>query len=195
MPISGVSTDRQSGCTRTRGELNAVPMDISERIDAVYQAHQQVLNLYRLTGDLPTHRPDLLDASLSHLETVLEELRLAYEELQQQNQALVDYRQQLEAERHRYQELFNLAPDGYLVTNATGIIQEANVALATMLNVSQADLIGKPLLLFFRKSRSPPHPHYPGPVESAPACAHPDLGNPTVPASWRSDRGGRDADL
>jgi len=130
-------------------------MDISERIDAVYQAHQQVLNLYRLTGDLPTHRPDLLDASLSHLETVLEELRLAYEELQQQNQALVDYRQQLEAERHRYQELFNLAPDGYLVTNATGIIQEANVALATMLNVSQADLIGKPLLLFFAKADRP----------------------------------------
>jgi PAS domain-containing protein len=124
-------------------------MDISRRLNAFYQAHQQVLEVYRQTSLAPARHPDLLDAALSHLDTVLEELRLAYEELQQQNQALAGTRQQLESERQRYQELFNLAPDGYLVTNATGIIQEANVALAMMLGVSQEYLVGKPLLLFF----------------------------------------------
>lgn len=128
-------------------------MDISTRLEAVYHAHQQILNLYR-HPTFPFH-PDLLNAALSHLDTVLEELRLAYEELQEQNQALVDTRQQLEAERQRYQELFNLAPDGYLVTNATGIIQEANVALSTMLKVPQKYLIGKPLLLFLSESDRP----------------------------------------
>ncbi|MDA0268074.1 MAG: diguanylate cyclase [Cyanobacteria bacterium] len=93
--------------------------------------------------------------ALNHLDTVLEELRAAYEELQQQNQALAAYRQQLEAERQRYQELFNLAPDGYLVTNSMGIIQEVNVALAMMLGVSQEYLIGKPLLFFFSESDRP----------------------------------------
>jgi diguanylate cyclase (GGDEF)-like protein/PAS domain S-box-containing protein len=43
----------------------------------------------------------------------------------------------------------------YLVTNATGIIQEANVALAMMLGVSQAYLVGKPFLLFFPESDRP----------------------------------------
>ena len=128
-------------------------MDISGRINAVYQAHEHALNLYRQKA--PAAHFDLLEASLSHLGSVLEELRVAYEELKQQNQALVDYRQQLEAERQRYQELFNLAPDGYLVTNATGIIQEANVAMSAMLQLSQAYLVGKPLLLFFPEPDRP----------------------------------------
>ncbi|PSR17444.1 hypothetical protein C8255_12640 [filamentous cyanobacterium CCP3] len=130
-------------------------MDISGRINAVYQAHQQVLNLYQNVNEPPISRPDLLEASLRHLETVLEELRTAYEEIQAQNQALAESRQQLEAERQRYQDLFNLAPDGYLVTSATGIIQEANVAIATMLRLPQDHLIGKPLLLFFPESDRP----------------------------------------
>jgi diguanylate cyclase (GGDEF)-like protein/PAS domain S-box-containing protein len=126
-------------------------MTIARRIEAVYNAHQAVLNVYG-QDDCPSHRSDLLNASLGHLDIVLEELRMAYEELKQQNQALVEYRQQIEVERQRYQELFNLAPDGYLVTNATGMIQEANIAIAAMLQVSQDYLIGKPLLLFIPES-------------------------------------------
>lgn len=35
---------------------------------------------------------------------------------------LLATRHQVEAERQRYQERFNLAPDGYLVTDKTGTI-------------------------------------------------------------------------
>ncbi len=53
-----------------------------------------------------------------------------------------------EAERQYYKELFDLAPDGYLVTDVQGVIQEANRAAATLLNVSQQFLVGKPLVIF-----------------------------------------------
>jgi diguanylate cyclase (GGDEF)-like protein/PAS domain S-box-containing protein len=179
-------------------------MDISPRLDAVYQAHQQVLNLYRQPSS--GQHPDFLDAALSHLDTVLEELRTAYEELQQQNQALTDYRQQLEAERQRYQDLFDLAPDGYLVTNATGMIQEANVAIATMIQVSQEYLIGKPLLLFLPESDRPairtilnqlpqPQPSAPPPRHTWETQLYPRGGTPisvglTLTYSYQRSSGG-----
>jgi len=42
----------------------------------------------------------------------------------------------VEAERQRYQDLFEFAPDGYLVTDAQGMIQ-ANRAAAKLLNAKQ----------------------------------------------------------
>jgi PAS domain S-box-containing protein len=50
--------------------------------------------------------------------------------------------------RMRYQEFFEFAPDGYLVTDALGVILEANHATAALLQCSKAFLIGKPLGLF-----------------------------------------------
>jgi two-component system, LuxR family, sensor kinase FixL len=48
----------------------------------------------------------------------------------------------------RYQEFFEFAPDGYVVTNSLGVILEANHAAASLLQCSKAFLIGKPLGLF-----------------------------------------------
>jgi len=58
----------------------------------------------------------------------------------------------VEAEHQRYQELFNFAPDGYLVTDAAGIIREANHTAAALLHLSQSFLVGRPLLLFIAKA-------------------------------------------
>src|SRR5919108_232962 len=69
-------------------------------------------------------------------------------ELRLQNEELVGARQITEAERQRYQELLDFAPDGYLVTDRVGVIQEANHAAATLLAVEQRRLIGKPLSVF-----------------------------------------------
>ena len=115
-----------------------------KRIDVV---QQRALLLHDRASELPL-QPELLALALDDLSLVLEELRTAHEELTEQNQALVDYRQQLEIERQRYQDLFNLAPDGYLVSNAKGMIQAANVAIATLLQLPQKSLLDKPLMLF-----------------------------------------------
>jgi PAS domain S-box-containing protein len=61
---------------------------------------------------------------------------------------LIVTRQAVEAERQRYQELFEFAPDGYLVTDAQGMIGEANQVAAALLGVRQDWLSGKPLIVF-----------------------------------------------
>ncbi|OGB91233.1 MAG: hypothetical protein A2Z31_07305 [candidate division NC10 bacterium RBG_16_65_8] len=86
--------------------------------------------------------------ALAELSTALEELHVAAEELRQQNEELLATRQGLEAERQRYQDLFEFAPDGYLVTDADGTIQEANEVAARLLGVRQDFLVGKPFVVF-----------------------------------------------
>lgn len=83
------------------------------------------------------------------LQTTLEDLQLRQEEMRlSQNEQLAPARAAVEAERQRYQELFEFAPDGYLVTDAAGTIQEANRAAAMLLNISQKFLLSLPLVVF-----------------------------------------------
>ncbi|MFN6534971.1 MAG: PAS domain S-box protein [Nostoc sp. EkiNYC01] len=82
------------------------------------------------------------------LQQALEEFRTAEEELRQQNEELLVARELVELERQRYQDLFEFAPDGYLVTDAAGIIQEANRAATTLFGVVPEYLVNKPLILF-----------------------------------------------
>ena len=84
---------------------------------------------------------ELLAEAIAQSLVALEELHLA-------TKALFSTRQELERERQHYQELFEFAPDGYLVTDNGGIIQEANSAAATLLNVRQEFLVGKSLVKF-----------------------------------------------
>jgi len=88
------------------------------------------------------------EITLEELQNTAEQLRVAEEELRQQQDELRKTRQQVAVERERYAALFDLAPDGYLVTNAAGVIQEANRTAVALLAVSQEVLVGKPLVLW-----------------------------------------------
>lgn len=90
--------------------------------------------------DLETENTTLSSVN-DDLQIVLEELSVAEEELQYQNLLL-------ETERQRYQDLFNFAPDGYIVTDTNGKIQEANQSIAILLGSKQQNLIGKFLTAF-----------------------------------------------
>jgi PAS domain S-box-containing protein len=92
--------------------------------------------------------PDLLPVAVEELRTALEELQVAEEELRHQNQELLTTRHQLEVERQRYQDLFEFAPDCYLLTNSQGVITEANRAAAKLFNLPQKYLLNKPLITF-----------------------------------------------
>ncbi|MDZ8054406.1 MAG: ATP-binding protein [Aulosira sp. ZfuVER01] len=101
----------------------------------------------------PTNSPsnisnDLFSVAITELSVALEELRVTAEELHQQNEELQNTRQMLDLERQRYRDLFQFAPDAYLVTDKRGIILEANYAAHTLLNVWQDYLVGKPLSVF-----------------------------------------------
>ena len=54
----------------------------------------------------------------------------------------------MELERTRYKEIFEFAPDGYLVTDPSGNIREANRAIVELLGVSRMGLLGKPIVLY-----------------------------------------------
>ncbi len=96
-----------------------------------------------------------LSIALEELQVANEELFQQHEELSQQNQELSAAQQAVEAERQRYQELFEFAPDAYLVTDRNGVIQEANRAAATLLNISQTFLVSKALNLYVIKNERP----------------------------------------
>jgi PAS domain S-box-containing protein len=89
------------------------------------------------------------------LETTMEELRVAVEELRRTDDALRDSRAEVEAERRQYRDLFDLAPDAYLVTDLQGIIREANRAAVARLNIAHQFLVGKPLFVFLPEADRP----------------------------------------
>jgi transcriptional regulator with PAS, ATPase and Fis domain len=103
---------------------------------------------------LPLQPQNLLEEVFEEVSTVLEELQVAQEELLQQNQELVTARQAVEAQRQRYQDLFDFAPDAYLVTDVAGNIQEANCTAAMLLNTSKELLAGKQLVSFAASGRT-----------------------------------------
>ncbi|MBG1241205.1 PAS domain-containing sensor histidine kinase [Nostoc sp. NZL] len=94
-----------------------------------------------------TDTTDLME-TCEALRVTLEELQVVEEELRQQNEELAIARETAELEHRRYRDLFDLAPDAYLVTDVAGIIKEANYVAAALLSVRQKYLVGKPLILF-----------------------------------------------
>src|SRR5439155_11877562 len=107
-----------------------------------------IVALQQRVTDEPAQAAQVLVEALEDLRAAMEELRVADEELRQQNEELATARLAVEAERQRYQELFDFAPDGYLITDTAGLIQEANRAAAAMFGVLQHHLVGKPLMVY-----------------------------------------------
>jgi len=92
--------------------------------------------------------PGALKEAMLILQTSLEELHVAEEEMRQQHETIVIAQQAVVVAHQQYQQLFDLAPDEHLVTDSHGVIQEANQAAAALLTRSQEYLIGKPLAVF-----------------------------------------------
>lgn len=121
------------------------PSDLQSRIN----------DLQLKIGDLRESSLDpsqSLEVALEKLSSALEELNVAQEELCQQDESLQSAYLTIESERQRYLELFNFAPDGYLVTDLNGTITEANVASTELL---QSSPIGSNLAEFLDNSCKP----------------------------------------
>jgi PAS domain S-box-containing protein len=87
-------------------------------------------------------------AEVGELNVALEELHIAEEEIRSQSDLLAAAYDVIAAERQQYHELFQFAPDGYLVTDGDGTIREANVAAAELLDRPRQFLLGMPVRLF-----------------------------------------------
>lgn len=124
-------------------------MNVEMFAQQVQEIHWRLAELYRgASGSVKPQDEMLLPTAFKELGTASEELQVAAEELSQQTEELVTTRSQLEAERHRYRDLFEFLPNACLVTDAAGKIQEANRAAAALLNIEPPNLVGKVVVNF-----------------------------------------------
>ncbi|MEH2284470.1 MAG: EAL domain-containing protein [Nostoc sp.] len=107
----------------------------------IEKLRSQVQGLLQCNRTKPNSQQEIITEAFEELNTAMEELLTASEELEVTRAAV-------EKERQHYQDLFEFAPYGYLVTNTIGTIQEANHVAASLLGVQQKYLVGKPLILF-----------------------------------------------
>jgi len=110
-----------------------------------FQVSQVKLNLLSKNIDELLLQPELL-------KTVLEELSMVLEELQVQQEELLTNQSQLESSYQFYQKFFDCAPNGYLITNEEGVIEQVNQSAVNILKIRQDFIIGKPLSIFIAPS-------------------------------------------
>lgn len=91
---------------------------------------------------------EVAKAAVTELETTIEKLRVSQQDLTAQNDALIEYRRELEEEHDRYRSLFQAAPVAFLVTDERGIITQANRAAVALLNCDERFVLNKPLVTF-----------------------------------------------
>jgi len=86
---------------------------------------------------------------------LLHELEVHQVELEMQNHALLDLREQLERSLEKYTDLYDFAPVGYLTVTDDGTIREANLAAAALLGLERARLINRRLGVFIAAETRP----------------------------------------
>jgi PAS domain S-box-containing protein len=90
----------------------------------------------------------MVAAAIATLSGTVDELMAGAEELARRNDELLAVRERLAAEERAYRELFELAPDPYVVTDPAGTIEQANWAAARLLGLDRALLTGRALRSF-----------------------------------------------
>ncbi len=103
--------------------------------------------------DLLPELPPPLDEMMQGISTSLQDLKAAMREVQVQPKAeLPPEINPPDGRDRQYQDLFDEAPEGFLVTDGQMIIQEGNQAAAGLLEVGQDTLRGRPLLHFIAEA-------------------------------------------
>jgi len=146
----------ESSITSRRDLTSPIPSDTR-----LAKLHEEIL---RLCGRASAHGQRLQNAALSQgslsfvavqdLLAAAEMLHVTETELTAQSMALAESGAVLEEERRRYQELFDFAPDAYLVTDLRGRILEANRAVSTLLSTPRSYVVGKPLSAFVSRQNA-----------------------------------------
>src|SRR5437588_10844327 len=112
-----------------------------------YAATQKQLHELLQWAEDPKVQAGMPSHMLEEMSAALEELHVAAEVMQEQSEKLAESQHTLDAERQYFQELFDLAPDGYLVTDEYATIRRANQAAAEMFHTDPKYLDGKPLIV------------------------------------------------
>lgn len=142
------ATDYLVKSNTTPENLRLAIHQVLERMRLKQQLEESQAALRQACDDLErrVQRTTELEQANQKMQVTLEELQVAEAEVRSSNEELANARKAVELERQRYQDLFEQAPDGYLVTDIWGNIQTANRAAAALLRVKKNYLVGKPLI-------------------------------------------------
>jgi PAS domain S-box-containing protein len=127
-------------------------MSVHPRIEfeqKIERMRQRILLLRRELPDDRAGKPNhAANPALQELQAALDELCNADDELKHQHEQLLAAQHQLDSERLRYRDLFEFAPDGYIISNSDGVITRANQCAGSLLKVRSDLLQDKPLECF-----------------------------------------------
>jgi PAS domain S-box-containing protein len=106
------------------------------------------LHELRVAAADPQLRDSLALELVEELQTAIEELRITEEQLREQQGQLADAWMAAETTSDWHRALFDGAADALLVTDPDGLVRDANLTAATLLNVPPNTLRGKPLSVY-----------------------------------------------
>lgn len=121
-------------------------MDFEKFSQQVSNARTRVITLQQQASQLISPET-LLNQAFDELLNATNELQTAQEELHWQIDEIAAMREIAEQERQQYRDLFEFAPDGYIVTNIFGKIKQANRAAAELFNLEQVP-VGRLLTMY-----------------------------------------------
>jgi PAS domain S-box-containing protein len=141
----------------TRDDYSPVSADaIADFGERVLRSQRRIASLHLRATDPQLYERQEAFAEASHeLVMAMESLRVAEEELRQQQETLRQSHDEAYEDRARLLRLFHQAPDGYLVTDHNGIIQDANARAGEILQRDPGRLTGKPLPLLIDEADRP----------------------------------------
>ncbi|MFB1489718.1 MULTISPECIES: PAS domain-containing protein [unclassified Thiocapsa] len=105
----------------------------------------------RIGNDATHSSTDLAALTPEEIRRTLHELQVHQIELTMQNEELRRVQADIDAVRARYFDLYDVAPVGYCTLSETGLILEANLTAASLLEMPKSALIKQPLSRFIVK--------------------------------------------
>jgi PAS domain S-box-containing protein len=126
--------------------------NFNQQIQAAQDRFQE---LKQRSQKFPWAQNEMASEAMEELSIALEELHVAAEEMREQHEHLMITQESLATERQRYIDLFEFAPNGYVVTDIAGHIQEANWAAVSLLGMPHDQLMGRLLIVFIPTENRP----------------------------------------
>jgi PAS domain S-box-containing protein len=119
------------------------PENLRQKAEALARERTQEFDMSKDLG-----LEDSPDLSPEGIRKTLHELQVHKIELEMQNEELRMAQIQLEIERARYFDLYDLAPIGYCTLSERGLILEANLTSTILLGMAREAIIKQPLSCF-----------------------------------------------
>jgi len=108
--------------------------------------YQKLAELRSQAHLLPLDCVSLIDDAFQKISHTIDEMIVAYEDIERTNASLLQANQIADLERQRYKALFEHAPQGFLILDRAGNIQACNATACQLLHIPQELLVGQSLI-------------------------------------------------